>query len=554
METSRVNSANAFVSAAKAVEDARAELTVLAQARRDALQLHIKDSLAPFSGMPQGGWKAAKPKDWDKNSLRVKDNLDIARQLRHEELRNALWKEYRVFVGASLSPLRLLAVKDGASSDASNQSPHQIRSAISTLIVSAADMHRPIFGIDRIYSVLRDLDSCEIPSNRVESDALVLAWHRAGLLSAEGDPSYNLDHFMQIAISRQDSGLFAALGRFFSKQKSRVAVETLFIKWFRQLTQRGENNDAVPLAIFHEAIDLLCDANSIPLALAFYQYQLNALSHGPVTCVYNTRTSPKFPLIVYKELLHGLSQAHNIIVECFESSIKSTNLEDNQNYWFSLEPLLGNPSSSSDITPQDVNSSTASSAATPSGRTFRRKISAYTVGTHIFKRALAQHPLMRPTSNSAGDTSNSDHRKLYNRMLVLAAKWNDMKMISTLLEQMNTYDLAPSRRMLAMIADTQVRALTAAHDAGLRDKTKRTNLNLLQEVKRVWQGISMLGGEGNFGVKLQMHVYESVIQSLTASQKWQYAQDSPNKCIHYLHYTSGLDLQCPRTWLCSSRT
>ncbi|KAJ3069572.1 hypothetical protein HDU98_007364 [Podochytrium sp. JEL0797] len=210
---------------------------------------------------------------------------------------------------------------------------HTARFALTTLITTARHIHPPMAALDRLYSLIRDMDLCKISLTPPESIALVQVWHNAGILTGSSpvssDPFKNeilpfnnhlqphhsvvlptsSDHCMNVSVARTGTGLLESLGWKFASLGSRSCVERLIWQYCtthafypegyepdesysalssdpipRQRRDRQHQRvmKVIPHKLLCQFFDMLAQVKSVDFALSLYEAQRKALEFAHV--------------------------------------------------------------------------------------------------------------------------------------------------------------------------------------------------------------------------------------------------------------------------------
>ncbi|KAI8827775.1 hypothetical protein BJ741DRAFT_628735 [Chytriomyces cf. hyalinus JEL632] len=443
---------------------------------------------------------------------------DVSHHVSQSQRLELLWTEYRILVtGWSLQ--QRPSEDSRFALFANNPS---LRQHVSTLMECASQMSPPLVGVDRIYSVMRDLESAQIPITRHECDTLVSAWHRAGLLSGarpkdvDSPTASSAAYCMRIAVARDGDDLFLSLLKFYSSRKSLVCLQILLLQWYHYPERRHLLINDTTLSDL-----VLILKHYLPLALALYQSELDARALQDYTRL-SPSASKKTPLNVYIHLIYACSLTKGVAVfvdnsEC--RKIKKHYLANPLNFkWdirFPTTPLqhtsLQDPSSSAPKT-------TSPTETVKTETNISSGIAAY----KLFQSALKDYPL--PSIPNAHSFDFTLHTRLYNNMVRAASKHCHTDLISILLSQMTEYDMHLDASSLSAVAGMQIRLLSSLPDNANANSADGSNLvshdnpsSLQINVRRLLNGIYT---SAHVDREVEVKVYDAIVRSLVGSRRF----------------------------------
>ncbi|KAJ3232501.1 hypothetical protein HDU78_007016 [Chytriomyces hyalinus] len=386
----------------------------------------------------------------------------------------------------------------------------------------ASQMSPPLVGVDRIYSVIRDLDSVQIPITRHECDALVSAWHRAGLLSgarpkdADSPTASSAAYCMRIALARDGDDLFLSLLKFYSSRKSVVCLQMLLLQWYHYPERRHLLINDTTLSDL-----VLILKHYLPLALALYQSELDARVLQDYTRL-SPSASQKTPLNVYIHLIYACSLTKGVAVLLDNSEsrkIKKHHLANPLNFKWDVRfpttplqhPSLQNPSLSAPETTLSTET-----------EKIEANISSGLAAYKLFQSALKDYPL--PSIPNAHSFDFTLHTQLYNNMVRAASKHCHTDLISILLSQMTEYDMHLDASSLSAVAGMQIRLLSSLPDTANANSADCSNLvsydnpSALQiNVRRLLNGIYT---SAHVDREVEVKVYDAIVRSLVGSRRF----------------------------------
>ncbi|KAJ3402944.1 hypothetical protein HDU80_004620 [Chytriomyces hyalinus] len=345
--------------------------------------------------------------------------------------------------------------------------------------------------------LIRDLDSVQIPITRHECDALVSAWHRAGLLSGARPKD-------------ADSPTASSAAYFLLFPKERRLSSNAIAAMVRHLLINDTTLSDLVLILKHY----------LPLALALYQSELDARVLHDYTRLSHS-ASQKTPLNVYIHLIYAcsLSKGVAVLIDNSESrKIKKHHVANPLNFKWDVRfpttplqhPSLQNPSLSAPET-----------ASPTDTEKIETNICSGLAAYKLFQSALKDYPL--PSIPNAHSFDLTLHTQLYNNMVRAASKHCHTDLNSILLSQMTEYDMHLDASSLSAVAGMQVRLLSSLPDTDAKT-TDGSNLvshdnpsSLQINVRRLLNGIYT---SAHVDREVEVKVYDAIVRSLVGSRRF----------------------------------
>ncbi|KAJ3138463.1 hypothetical protein HK100_012667 [Physocladia obscura] len=374
------------------------------------------------------------------------------------------------------------------------------RNALSFMLTVGSVYITPQAALDRFYSALRDIEDCGDSLTFSECIELVNVWHRANLLSN------SIDHVIEAALSRPNTGLIEALGWKFANLSNSVCLIMLIQQWYSMYAiESKENRNEVKVIdneILSEFISMLSKVQETEFALLIFQYQKIALEKAdfrelellfpPKKYEQDETYNPKcIPFKIYRELMELLTHPIKVQIAVnheYGKTLKNTAKRD-KNFEFAkidftktrLSLRLGDPSN------EEFD---------------QLNVSSFSVALNLFKEAIRLYPpnmnLERTEYENCKFLSLSS---VFNFMVIIAAKHNEVNTLDVLLNDMNTFNMDLSTGALCMICAMQIRTFA---------QTDPENKKILKNLRSL----------SNLDANIRIPLYESTLKALASCNKF----------------------------------